>query len=78
MYQALSEDQRVFSSIYAADGGMKMTLGTGTATEKIRVQMVSGSYFSLLGISPSIGRLISVEDDAMGHPKRDALGALLP
>ena len=33
-------------------------------------QLVSGRYFSLLGMSPVVGRTISVEDDRVpnGHP----------
>jgi hypothetical protein len=33
-------------------------------------QLVSGSYFSLLGVNPAIGRTISVDDDRVpnGHP----------
>ena len=33
-------------------------------------QLVSGSYFALLGVRPSAGRLLSIEDDVapLGHP----------
>lgn len=38
--------------------------------ESLVVEMVSGNYFSLLGIHPQIGRLLGPEDDVVpgGHP----------
>jgi predicted permease len=40
-------------------------------TERLRLEMVSGNYFSLLGVNPAAGRVFSVaEDDQVegGHP----------
>ena len=36
----------------------------GNATERIRGDVVSGNYFSVLGARPELGRLISPEDDS--------------
>jgi predicted permease len=42
----------------------------GPPEPSIQGQLVSGGYFNLLGVSPSIGRSIAPEDDLMpnGHP----------
>ena len=42
----------------------------GTATESLNVDLVSGTYFPVLGLSPALGRLLGPEDDRTpgGHP----------
>jgi len=42
----------------------------GSIEPTVDGQLVSGSYFSLLGVNPAIGRTISVDDDRVpnGHP----------
>lgn len=45
-----------FSSVSAS-------LDTGDTTERLTGALVSGNYFSVLGISPAVGRLLSDEDD---------------
>lgn len=35
----------------------------GSATERIRGDLVSGNYFSVLGVKPALGRLLLPEDD---------------
>jgi predicted permease len=42
----------------------------GTQQEQVRVGLVSGSYFSTLGVNATIGRTLMPEDDRMpgGHP----------
>jgi predicted permease len=40
-------------------------------TERVEAEMVSGNYFSMLGVTPAIGRVLSSQDDDqtyMGHP----------
>jgi predicted permease len=45
-------------------------LSTGQQQEPVRVELVSGSYFPVLGVQPEIGRLISESDDLQlgAHP----------
>ncbi|HSQ19584.1 MAG TPA: ABC transporter permease, partial [Blastocatellia bacterium] len=40
------------------------------ATERLRGDLVSGNYFSVLGVTPAVGRLIGPEDDDQpgAHP----------
>src|SRR4030095_14282544 len=37
-------------------------------TERVRGDLVSGNYFSVLGVKPAVGRLISPADDAQPGP----------
>ena len=42
----------------------------GTAAESLNVDLVSGTYFPVLGLTPALGRLLGPEDDRTpgGHP----------
>ena len=47
------------------------SVSIGDATERVQVEMVSGNYFTMLGVPPAIGRVFnSQEDDQVyqGHP----------
>ena len=47
------------------------SLSVGSATERVLTEMVSGNYFSMLGVKPAVGRVFnSKEDDQVyqGHP----------
>lgn len=66
-FAGLQESQTVFSSMAAwtrfsgtliADGGSEPLLG----------EMVSGSYFSLLGVNAAVGRTLQPADDVAGAP----------
>lgn len=41
-------------------------LGTQTKTERIEGELVSDSYFSLLGVNPAVGRVLTAEDNQTG------------
>jgi len=45
-------------------------LSTGQESTEVRAEIVSGSYFSVLGVQPQLGRLIDRTDDVHpgGHP----------
>ena len=45
-------------------------LGVDGNTERIRLDLVSGSYFNVLGLQPALGRLFTQADDVTvnGHP----------
>lgn len=42
----------------------------GNAAERVSAEMVSGNYFSVLGVRPHLGRLLTPDDDQIpgGHP----------
>ena len=73
MYRQLKEGNHVFSNVAAMKSlildfhGRVQSRGE---LEKLRVQLVSGSYFPLLGILPAAGRLLTEDDDRIpgGHP----------
>lgn len=47
------------------------SLAVGNETERVLMEMVSGNYFTMLGVKPAIGRVFSSEEDdrvVAGHP----------
>jgi predicted permease len=52
----------------AAFDGQLMTLSGGDEPERINTEFVSAPYFSLLGISPSRGRVFQPDEDDLGAP----------
>ena len=59
----------VFTGMFARfDWGMH--LSTGDTTERVNGELVSGTYFPVLGIKPATGRLIAPSDDRVqgDHP----------
>jgi predicted permease len=50
---------------------MPASLSIDNQTERVEAEMVSGNYFSTLGVKPAIGRVFNSEDDDQvyrGHP----------
>src|SRR6202789_102365 len=76
-FEYLRDHNEVFSSVFASDSSLpevRATLGaapTGEASqeESLRVRLVSGDYFSTLGVTPAAGRKFTSEvDHAQGRP----------
>ena len=67
LYQELRDRNSVFTGLCAAANDHHTQVDTGQgddpASQKITVRMVSGNYFSVLGIEPAAGRLLSDSDD---------------
>ena len=66
LYRELRDRNSVFSGLCAAgtDHFVEVDTGQGTnATEKINGRLVSGNYFTVLGLEPAAGRLFSDADD---------------
>ena len=66
LYKELRDHNSVFSGLCAAASDHHIELGVGageTVPEKVVGRMVSGNYFSVLGLQPAAGRLLSESDD---------------
>ncbi len=47
------------------------SIGVDNQTERVEAEMVSGNYFTMLGVKPAVGRLFTSEEDdrvVNGHP----------
>ena len=62
-YEAVRQRARVFKGVIGYAGIMPK-LRTKEAAERIYVELVSGDYFSFLGIRPALGRWFLPEEDA--------------
>ncbi|HET7130587.1 MAG TPA: ABC transporter permease, partial [Gammaproteobacteria bacterium] len=62
MYRDLVERQQVFTGI-AAQRDFRASLAGETSARIANGILVSGSYFSVLGVGPAAGRLIGPDDD---------------
>jgi|HubBroStandDraft_1064217.scaffolds.fasta_scaffold01284_11 predicted permease len=68
MYRELARRMRAFSGVLAY-WPMPVNLTAGNQAERISGELVSGSYFRVLGVRPAIGRLLTDDDDGAegGH-----------
>ena len=64
MYKDLRDQNQVFQGILAADKG-SVGLSWHNQAENEDAEIVSGNYFQLLGLKPSLGRLFTQEDDTV-------------
>lgn len=69
MFRDLEKTPELFTGI-AAHRAVSVNLAQGGTTLNGEAMLVSGGYFSVLGLHPVLGRLISPEDDRVpgGHP----------
>jgi predicted permease len=69
MYQDIRDRNAVFEGMMCRYS-LGLTLGVSSQTEVVSGELVSGNYFPLLGVHPSIGRLFTASDDlhAGAHP----------
>jgi predicted permease len=69
MYADFRDHNDVFSGMFARFG-RSMHVGDGERTERVNGELVSGSYFDVLGIRAAHGRLFTPQDDRVpnGHP----------
>jgi len=68
MFQDLRKRQQVFTDMLATTtAGRRITIslegGRSTELDNLPVSMVTGNYFSVLGVHPAIGRFFTEEDD---------------
>lgn len=69
MYQAIRDKNKSFSGVLARSG-VDLNLGYGGQSEQLYGELVSGNYFTTLGVRPWLGRLFTDDDDRVpgAHP----------
>jgi len=69
MYSDFSEHNQVFSGMFCRFP-TAASLGYGGRTERVSAELVSGTYFPVLGVSAAVGRVFTPSDDQFpgGHP----------
>jgi predicted permease len=69
VYEAFRDRNQVFSGMFCRYP-LAITLVTGNHTERVDAELVSGSYFPVLGVGAALGRTLTPEDDRIpgGHP----------
>jgi predicted permease len=69
MYEDLRDNNQVFSGMF---GRITVTVDTSVdgSAERAQAELVTGTYFSVLGIPASMGRVLHADDDRApgGHP----------
>ncbi|MGH8195850.1 MAG: ABC transporter permease [Woeseiaceae bacterium] len=72
MFRDLQREQTVFTGI-AAHVGFSASLAFAGRTQSAEGMLVSGNYFSVLGLTPSLGRLLVGDDDRVVAESRVAV-----
>jgi predicted permease len=69
MYADFRDNAQVFSGMFCRFH-FAFQLGYAGRTERVAGEIVSGTYFSVLGVKAALGRTLSAEDDRQrgGHP----------
>jgi predicted permease len=73
-YLAWREGSDVFADMAAADEYRTVNLTLQRQTEVLRSAAVSSNYFSVLGVSPQLGRTFEAGEDQPGHDRVVVLG----
>lgn len=66
-YRYLKESSAMFPDLAATSVAVSsgVNLDEGDVTDRIRVELVSGNYFQVLGVQPVIGRFFAPSEDAV-------------
>src|ERR1700688_619799 len=69
MYRDFKANNKVFTEMFCPFP-FRVSLGYNGQTERVMGELVSGTYFPLLGVSAAAGRTFTPEDDRIpdGHP----------
>jgi len=62
VFRELSEKNQVFEGMFSFHS-WEMTMSDGNQAERLIGELVSGNFFSVLGVSPHLGRVFSEADD---------------
>lgn len=68
-YRHIRDRQQVFDGMFAAESSTSRVSASvdGGSAENIRPRLVTGSYFSVLGVPAFLGRTFTVADDRVPH-----------
>src|SRR5437773_1972983 len=58
----LQQQKRFFDGVFCR-AATTINLSTGRDPKPTAAELVSGTYFSVLGVSPALGRLLTIDDD---------------
>jgi predicted permease len=64
MFEDLRDNNQVFSGMFCRFAAT-VTIGYGDRVAQIPAELVSGSYFPILGVGAALGRTIAPDDDAV-------------
>jgi predicted permease len=69
MYKDLRDRNQVFTGVIARSSA-PISLAYGGQIERARAEVVSGNFFTVLGVRPALGRLLTEDDDGApgAHP----------
>jgi hypothetical protein len=69
VFKEFRDNNQVFSGIFGRFA-TAFTIGVAGRSERVLGELVSGSYFPVLGVGAALGRTIGVDDDKVenGHP----------
>src|ERR1700752_345870 len=66
IYREMAQKNQVFSGVAAVNSfneGVYGLVDNGSSAEPLAIQLVSGTYFNVLGVRPVAGRLFTDADD---------------
>lgn len=67
-YEAVRDEAASTLTGAAAYAWYPLALERGDGSELMMAELVTGNYFGLLGVEPSLGRALTPEDDRVGDP----------
>jgi putative ABC transport system permease protein len=67
LYQALGK-QDLFNGVFGVAGEGRVVADVGGVAYQVDMRTVTGTYFQVLGVEPSTGRLLGPSDDVPGAP----------
>jgi len=62
MYRDFQDHNEVFSGMFCRFPFV-VSLASGAQPERVQMELVSGTYFDVLGVTPALGRLFTPDDD---------------
>jgi predicted permease len=74
IWEAVRDQQDMFASAFATSNPQRFDFADEAALRDVDGVMVSGAYFTTLGITPAAGRLLTAADDYRGCPQIAVLG----